>query len=176
MRHKSGLGRFSAIAAFALVTSVAVTGAVAEDAHASKPDAKAVPQTEDEIRQFCANIAEPARERRYAMKAAELRKLQEDVEARIAVLEERSAEFAKWVARREAFMQKADDSLIAIYAKMRPDAAAVRLELLGTDLSAAILMKLSPRQAGVILNEMDAAKAASITALMSASASRRDPS
>ncbi|MEZ5811876.1 MAG: MotE family protein [Rhizobiaceae bacterium] len=176
MRHEPGRRRLALLAAFAAATMIVVTGAVAEDAHGKKPAASVAPQTEDEIRQFCANIAEPARERRYAMKAAELRKLQEDVEARIAVLEEKSAEFAKWAARREAFMQRADESLIAIYAKMRPDAAAVRLELLGTDLSAAILMKLSPRQAGVILNEMDATKAASITALMSASASRRDPS
>jgi len=56
---------------------------------------------------------------------------------------------------------------------MRPDAAASRLEELGEVLAAAILLKMSSRKAGVILNEMKAVKAAEITRVI-ASSGRKD--
>lgn len=173
------LAKFPSVAAalsLAIVAMVGIApGAAVEGSHDVMTNSGQA-LSNDEIREFCSNIADAARERRYALKAAELRKLQEKVEQRIALLEEKSAEFEKWVSRRDAFMQKANESLVEIYAKMRPDAAAARLELLGIDLAAVILMKLTPRQAGVILNEMDAAKAASVTGIMSATAKSRDPS
>ncbi len=117
----------------------------------------------DDVHEFCANIADDAKDLRYAKKASELRTLQDEVEARIEVLEEKNREFEAWIERRNEFQRRAQDSLVEIYSKMRPDAAAARLELLGANLAAVILMKLSARQAGVILNEMDAKKAALVT-------------
>ncbi len=155
--------------------AIILPGAVLSDAVAAEADASES-YSNNEIQRFCTNIADAARDRRYALKAAELRALQDDVEKRIAVLEQKSMEYEKWVARRDEFLKMANGTLIEIYAKMRPDAAAARLELLGVDLAAVILMKLSPRQAGVILNEMDASKAAMITGVMSASASLEEPS
>ena len=135
-----------------------------------------VSQSGDDIEAFCTNIANPAREQRYALKEQELLTLQEEVEERIAALEAKRAEFETWVKRRENFAARAQESVVGIYAKMRPDAAASRLEMLNDELVAAIVLKLSPRQAGVILNEMKAHKAASVTALIAASARRKDPS
>ncbi len=133
------------------------------------------PRNANEIHEFCTNIADDAKDLRYAKRASELRALQSEVEERIAILEEKNREFEAWIARRNEFQRKAQDGLVEIYAKMRPDAAAARLEILGTDLAAVILMKLSPRQAGVILNEMDAKKAALVTGIISAAGQKRDP-
>lgn len=132
-------------------------------------------EASEDVRNFCSNIADDARDLRYARKASELKALQAQVEERIAVLEEKNREFEAWIERRETFRRQAQDGLVEIYAKMRPDAAAVRLEMLGTELAAAILMKLSPRQAGVILNEMDVEKAAMVTGIISAAGQKRDP-
>lgn len=51
---------------------------------------------------------------------------------------------------------------------MRPDAAAQRLEKMPGELSAALLSKLSARQAGTILNEMSADRAALVSMIMAA--------
>ncbi len=138
---------------------------------APKPiDAAQLAQSDDS--QFCENIKDTAREQRYALKTRELNELRAAIEKRIEVMEAKRAEFETWMKRRETFINMADDSLVEIYAKMRPDAAAGRLEILGETLAAAILLKLPARQAGVILNEMKAEKAAQITQVIALSGRR----
>jgi flagellar motility protein MotE (MotC chaperone) len=128
-----------------------------------------------EAGQFCANIQDEARERRYALKEAELTAIAAEIEQKMKALEAKRAEFEIWQKRREAFAMLATDNLVDIYKKMRPAAAAERLAVLSTDLSASILMKLPSRQAGVILNEMSPDTVAAITAIMAASSRRKDP-
>ena len=53
-------------------------------------------------------------------------------------------------------MKKADEGVIAIYAKMRPEAAAAQMAIMEDATAAALLAKLNPRVASSILNEMDA--------------------
>jgi flagellar motility protein MotE (MotC chaperone) len=76
----------------------------------------------------------------------------------------------EWVSKREKFARGARETVVEIYSKMRPDAAAGRMEQLEGGLAAAILLKLKPRTAGVILNEMSAEKAALLTGIMAAAA------
>ena len=128
------------------------------------------PARADEIERYCGNIAEPARERRYAILKAEAEAMEAGIDARMAALEKKRAELEDWLARREAFAARAEDSLVAIYAGMRPDAAAERLELLPDMLAAAIVMKLKPRRAALVLNEMASKKAAALSAIVAASA------
>ncbi|MDP2732208.1 MAG: flagellar protein, partial [Hoeflea sp.] len=62
---------------------------------------------------------------------------------------------------------------------MRPDAAAEQLEIVSPMVAAAIIMKLSPRLASQILNEMDSKKAAGLTGIIASSAApdqSEDPS
>ena len=47
---------------------------------------------------------------------------------------------------------------------MRPDAAAQQLAAMDEETAAAVLTKLDPRIASIILNEMDRAQAARLTA------------
>ena len=125
---------------------------------------------------FCSNIRDDAQERRYALKMQELNRLKAAVEERIVALESKRVEFEAWQKKRDQFAELADSSLIEIYSKMRPDAAAGRLEILEPILAAAIVLKLPRRRASVIMNEMTAAKAASITEVIAASSVIKEPS
>lgn len=125
--------------------------------------------SQKEVEQFCTNIADPARERRYALKKKELEKLRERIEMRMKALQNKRDDLDVWVSKRDAFVDMAKESLVDIYSKMRPDAAAERLSMLSDGLAAAILMKLKPSKAGVILNEMKTAKAAAISTVIAAS-------
>lgn len=131
--------------------------------------------TEDDIRRFCSNIADAARDRRYSLQKAELETLQKDIDQRIAALEEKRAEYEEWLQRRNEFLEKAEGNLVEIYSRMRPDAAAERLAEVNVELAAGILMKLQSRQAGVILNEMNSKAAATLTSIMASAARRQDP-
>jgi flagellar motility protein MotE (MotC chaperone) len=129
----------------------------------------------DDIRQFCSNIVDAARDRRYAIQRSELEALREDVNQRIAAMEEKRAEYESWLNRRNDFLDQAEGNLVEIYSTMRPDAAAERLAEVDVELAAAILMKLQAREAGVILNEMDSKAAATLTGIMASAARRQDP-
>jgi flagellar motility protein MotE (MotC chaperone) len=128
-----------------------------------------------EIEKFCTGIADAARDRRYVLQAMELKKLQEDVDKRIAALEAKRLEYEEWMARREKFLAMAQENVVKIYGSMKPDAAAERLAELNVQLAAGILMKLETRKAGVILNEMNSKAAATLTSIMVHAARRSDP-
>jgi flagellar motility protein MotE (MotC chaperone) len=132
--------------------------------------------TGTEIERFCSNIADAARDRRYALQAKELVILQQEVDKRIKLLEEKRAEYESWLKRRDEFLAKAEDGVVKIYAGMRPDAAAERLAELDVTLAAGILMKIDARKAGVILNEMERKAAAMLTGIMASTARKADPS
>ncbi|WP_432287129.1 MotE family protein [Aminobacter sp. BA135] len=141
-----------------------------------KPVEAAVPPVEQsEVERFCSNIADAARDRRYQLQAEELKKLQAEVDKRIALLEERKTEYETWLKRREVFLARAEEGVVQIYSRMKPDAAAERLAVMNTDLAAAIMMKLDARKASVILNEMESKVAAELTRIIASAARREDP-
>jgi flagellar motility protein MotE (MotC chaperone) len=151
----------------ATATDAEATGAV-------KP-ARIPLETGTEVERFCSNIADAARDRRYVLQSEELQALQQEVDKRIKLLEEKRAEYEAWLKRREDFLAKAEDGVVKIYAGMRPDAAAERLAEMDATLAAGILMKIEPRKAGVILNEMERKAAAMLTGVMAAASRRNDP-
>lgn len=130
----------------------------------------------DKYGAYCAAIVDPAREHRYALKRAEIEKLIADLELRVAEAEAKSDVLEKWVKRREEFARQANEKVVEIYANMRPEASAARLEQLDINLAASLLLAIPPRQASPILNEMDEKNAALITSVMAASARKDDPS
>jgi len=129
-----------------------------------------------DVERFCSNIADAARDRRYALQKDELQVLQQEIDKRIAALEEKRAEYESWLKRREDFLAKAKDDVVKIYSGMKPDAAAERLAEMDAVLAASILMQIEPRKAGVILNEMERKAAAMLTGVMAAASRRTDPS
>jgi flagellar motility protein MotE (MotC chaperone) len=133
-------------------------------------------ETGTEIERYCSNIADAARDRRYALQAEQLQALQQEIDKRMKRLDEKRAEYESWLKRRENFLAKAQDGVVKIYSGMRPDAAAERLAEMDPTLAASILMKVDARKAGVILNEMERKAAAMLTGVMAAAARRTDPS
>ncbi|WP_137156697.1 MotE family protein [Rhizobium sp. FKL33] len=156
-----------------------MTAMSAEENQEKSTPKPAVKTAREEIRAFCANIADAARDQRYALQRTELEKLQTQVDERIAVLEKRKAEYEDWMKKRDAFSKQAEAGLVDIYKKMAPDAAAQQLELIDPNLASAIVMKLSPAKSSLILTEMEAKKAALVASIISAAGNRstsRDPS
>lgn len=162
---------FAAVVAGLLAAAEPV---VAQNHTASLLDSQPPQANVDDIERFCTNIADPARERRYAIQKAELQSLRDEIEARIKVLEGKRAELEMWAKRRETFSAAASAGLVDVYSKMRPDAAAKRMEKLPGELSAALLSKLNARTAGTILNEMSADRAAMVTMIMAAAAEKQE--
>ncbi len=115
---------------------------------------------------YCASIADAAADARFAWQKEQLATLERQVEERIAALEAKRAEYETWLARRDAFLAKADEGVVAIYTKMRADAAALQLANMPDEGAAAILTKLNARTASAILSEMEAARAAQLARMM----------
>ena len=80
--------------------------------------------------------------------------------------EAKKAEYVAWLRKRDDAMRQAAESVVAIYARMRPDAAALQIAAMDDAMAAAILTKLPARAAGAILNEMEAGRAARLTRAM----------
>lgn len=164
-------GRLLALG-FALV---ALTGAKAQE----PAPGFAAGGTQDEIRQFCTNIADAARDQRYLLQKQELDKLQAEVDDRITLLEQRKAEYEDWLQQRNDFMRQAEAGLVDIYKTMKADAAAPQLQEAPPILAAAIIMKLPAKQSGLIMAEMDPKKAGLIASIMASAAdplTSKDPS
>lgn len=120
--------------------------------------------------EYCTNIANPATDARFAWQKKMLADMEQEITKRIALLEEKTAEYQKWLTRRDEFSKKANETVLRIYARMRPDAAAVQLAALDEETAASVLTKLEPRAASLILNEMEAAQAVRLTATISGAA------
>lgn len=164
------------LAPLLLVSLGTISGALAEEEQKPKPAAKTA---REEIKAFCANIADSARDQRYLLQKEELVKLQAQVDDRITQLEKKRTEYETWLRQRNEFLKKAEDGLVLIYKGMKPDAAAGQLNLIDPNLASAIVMKLSPRQSSLILAEMEPEKAAALTEIISAAGRRnaqRNPS
>lgn len=175
LRPSSANRRAALAAGIGVVLGAVVFGGTPAATQAVEAAAAVVGEVDDDIRRFCSNIADAARDRRYALQQAELETLQKDIDKRIVALEKKRAEYEDWLTRRNDFLAKAEGNLVDIYSRMRPDAAAERLAAVNVELAAGILMKLQARQAGIILNEMDSKAAAALTGIMASAARRQDP-
>lgn len=161
---------------FAAVEAAVESGRMTEErmvaAKAAAPPAKVVLETGSvkgppAANDYCANIANPAADARFAWQKKLLADAEQEIAKRIALLEEKTAQYQKWLARRDEFSQKANETLLRIYTRMRPDAAAAQLAALDEETAAALLTKLDSRIASLILNEMDPAQAVRLTGTIS---------
>lgn len=111
---------------------------------------------------YCANIADAAADARFALQKEALAKMEKEIEGRLKILEAKRAEYEEWLRRRNEVLQKADETLVSIYSRMRPDAAALQLANMEDEIAAAIIARLNPRSASAVLNEMEPARAAQL--------------
>jgi flagellar motility protein MotE (MotC chaperone) len=141
------------------------TAAKAEPAAAPTPAPVSGP-----ARQYCINIADAAADARFAWKAKTLAEIEQELDKRIELLEQRTAEFQAWLARRDEFSNRAVKQLVDIYRRMAPDSAAAQLAAMDAETAAAVLSKLDARIASAILNEMQPSQAARLTTIIAGSA------
>jgi flagellar motility protein MotE (MotC chaperone) len=148
------------LAAAALFASAG--GAFAAEA---KPQQETPPPSD--AAKFCANIVDAASDARFAWEAKILKDLKAEIETATADLEKKRTELQDSLARRDEFQKLAEQSVVDIYAKMRPEAAAAQLAALDERVAAAVLIKLNSRAASTILAEMDVPRAVSLAQLIS---------
>ncbi|WP_199763259.1 MotE family protein [Bradyrhizobium guangdongense] len=127
---------------------------------------QAAPAPDNEIALFCSNVADPAVDARLAWQLKELEKAESLLRERIAEVEAKRAEYEKWMALRDDFLKKAEASVVEIYSRMKPEAAATQIAGMTDETAAAVLAKLSPRSSSAIFNEMDTARAAHLADLL----------
>ena len=133
-----------------------------------EPPAKAAAAAEPPptVKSYCENIADPALDARFLHQKAELKHLEEELAKKTTLLEAKKTEFQEWLKRRDDFINKAEGSLVKLYSKIKPDAAAPQLAALDEEAAAALLLKLSAKASSAILDQMDTAKAARLVSVM----------
>ncbi|PIS99512.1 hypothetical protein TSA1_01105 [Bradyrhizobium nitroreducens] len=139
-------------------------GSVTAPPKPAPPQAAASP--DNEVALFCSNVADPAADARLAWQLKELQKAETLLRERIAEVEAKRAEYEQWMALRDDFLKKAEASVVEIYSRMKPDAAATQIAGMADETAAAVLAKLSPRSSSAIFNEMDTARAAHLADLL----------
>ena len=162
---------------FVALGTIALAAVFAGGAHAqsdAKPKA-AVEASGDGVSRYCSNVAPLAAEARIAWQTKRLTELDGQIRDRIAELEAKQADAQDWVTKRDAMMKAASEDVVAIYAKMDPEAASAQLATMDESVAAAVLAKLKPTAASAILNEMEAAKAGKLTGIMTGAASATLP-
>ena len=124
-----------------------------------EPPAKAA-EPPPTVKSYCENIADPALDARFLHQKGELTHLEEELAKKTVLLEAKKSEFQDWLKRRDDFISKAEGSLVKLYSKIKPDAAALQLAALDEEAAAALLLKLSAKSSSAILDQMETAKAA----------------
>jgi len=119
-------------------------------------------KTDAKNSQYCTNIADAAADARFALQKQALADMEKEIEGRLKVLEAKRAEYEEWLRRRNEVLEKADETIVLIYSRMRPDAAALQLTNMDEEIAAAVIAKLNPRAASAVLNEMEPARAAQL--------------
>ncbi len=135
---------------------------------AKSAGAKSAPplETPAAVKAYCENIEDAALDARFLHQKSELQRLEGELEKRTSALEAKRAEYQDWLQRRDEFISKAEGSLVNLYSKIKPDAAALQLAAIDEDAAAALLLKLSARSSSAILNQMDSGKAARLVSVM----------
>ena len=139
----------------------------AAETKAAEVAATAPPPT-TEAQTFCRNVATAAADARFALQTRKLNDLETEVGKRVAALEAKEAEVKDLLTRHDEALKQAQASLVGIYAKMRPDAAALQIAALDDATAAALLQSLNARQSSAILNEIPTARAVKLVAAIQA--------
>ncbi len=131
--------------------------------HAVSPERKLMPKLPPDIREdyqkYCYNIADAARDARYARQKQQIREMEKDLEKLLRKLEKKRAEYETWVMRRKEITDRMTRAMLDVYAKMEPEAAAAQIAQMEYAVAVAILTGLKPQKASAILTEMDPKKA-----------------
>ena len=113
------------------------------------------PHIREDYQKYCYNIADEARDARYARQKLLLQRMRRRLQDLMRRLEEKSAEYRRWVKAREDIRRRMTRSMIEAYAKMEPEVAAQQIAQMEYAVAVAILTGLEPKKASAILGEME---------------------
>ncbi len=153
------------------VVALSVAGSCA--AHAAGKKAEAGDQVSGPmgaIKSYCSNVRDLAKDARHRRQFNELKGLAKEIDTKVRELREKTEEYKKWYELRREFSEKATDSLVQIYSKMRPESAAAQLSEMNKMTAAALIIKLDTRVASAVLNEIEPKKAAALSGIIAAAA------
>lgn len=145
-----------------LASALALFPALAQD----PPKPKPAMSESDEIARYCAALGPSIVEARAAYQLRRLEELEVEAREQIEKLEVKERAAREWVTKREQMLKAATDDVVAIFAKMTPEAAAGELASMDDMIAASVLAKLKPAAAGAILTEMPAEKASKLSTLI----------
>ncbi len=120
---------------------------------------KLPPDVREDYQKFCFNISDAARDARYARQKQQLKDMERKLRELLNKLEKKRAEYESWVLRRKEITDRMTRSMLNVYAKMEPEAAAAQISHMEYAVAVAILSGLGAQKASAILNEMDPRKA-----------------
>lgn len=127
-------------------------------------------EDEDLVEQYCAQVGDIAGRTRTEVERRSIVDMTEQLDKRISLLEQKTAEHKAWLAKREQFLANAQESLVRIYTRMKSEAAAPQLAAMDETSAAAIVAKMEPKMASAILSDMDPVKAARLTSIIAGAA------
>ena len=146
----------------ALMLATAPLAAFAQDPARPRPGGT----ESDDIARYCAALGPSIVEARAAYQLRRLEDLEVQMREQAEKLEAKESAAREWVTKREQMMKAAADDVVAIYAKMSPEAAAGELANMDEVVAASVLAKLKPGVAGAILSEIPPEKAAKLSTLI----------
>lgn len=149
-----------------LIAGVTWTSTSSAFAQAPKAKPPMAESPERDAALYCRNTADAAAEARLQWQTWNLISLEAKLQARIADLNRKQAEFEAWVERREKLLSEVEGQVVSIISRMRPDAAAAQLATSEDATAIGVLLKMKARTASEILDEMDPARAAQLTQSM----------
>ncbi len=126
------------------------------------------------VENFCGAVAASAASTRLSWQEERIKALQAQMVVKIAELEAKEADVRDWVRKREQLLARANENLIAIYSKMKPESASAQISAMDDDSAAAILLKMKPATASAVLGEMEATRAARLSDLLSGAAAKSE--
>lgn len=135
----------------------------------------ALPPNASAAEQYCFNTTDTAADARFAWQTKKIQEMEAELNKRAEVLEAKTEEYKKWLARRDEFSRKAHEKLVGFYSRMRADAAAEQLATIDEETAAAVVTKLETKVASQIMAEMDPVRAARIATVI-AGAAKTSPS
>lgn len=112
---------------------------------------------------YCEAVADAAADARFAWQVQTLEAMRVEIEERAALLEQKRAETEDWLTRRQEFLDRTEERVVAIYARMNAEAAASQIAAMQDDAAVALLTKIDTRRASAIMGEMESARAAHLT-------------
>jgi len=108
-----------------------------------------------DFQKYCYNISDTARDARIARQKRQLAQMAARIEKLLRELDRKRKIYTQWVLRRREISARMTKSMLDVYAKMEPEAAAAQISQMEYAVAVAILTGLKPQKASAILTEMN---------------------